>query len=179
MGYVGKLPRIRVSVPSGAPKASAAASAAPAQDQDVVALRREVQTLRADLRAVQRALAGIRGARDGLRYRVEKLEAATDTRRDLAEERAQDRIGVALGALLQQVADVSGILPDDLISQRRQKAWVAARGVFCALARRAGYSTSTIGVFLAGRHHASVIYLSVKGQQELADNAEFWGDLNG
>lgn len=69
------------------------------------------------------------------------------------------RPGPTLKALLADVAKAHGLKPRDLAgpARRREVAW--PRQEFMALAYATGnYSTTTLGQFLGGRDHATVIY---------------------
>lgn len=54
----------------------------------------------------------------------------------------------------------TGIMPSDLRGRSRLRPYTYARMIFCAIARRAGYSTQQIGDWLGGRDHTTVMEAS-------------------
>lgn len=157
--------------------------ARPVVDSDEMA--RSLAQLRLDMRAMQqevltlrKAYAGIKGAREKLRYRVSELERLLEVRRGDDGLRVVSEVKPFLAGLLQLVAQVSGVEVAVLCGARTNRLLTAPRAVFCAVARRNGFTLHDIGGALGGRHHTSAHYLAERGEVFLMDQPDVWGACN-
>ena len=174
-GYVGKLPVIRAA---GVARQAEAAARRDAGVSTLDDIRMELVALQAEVRSLRKQLFGNEAARAKLRYRVGVLEEKCGLAAPGAAALLAKPDAAVLAALLDSIAQRSGIAVEDLTSRRVFRPWMPARAVFCVLARRRGFTLGAVGNFLGGRDHTSALYLANKGAAIIAADPAQWGDLD-